>query len=522
MSDDQASVSAPRRTTVLSAVAVTAVAVLGGGAYAAYSFLAGGGPHPEDVLPASTIGVVSVDLDPSAGQKISAIRSMRKFPALKDTLGLHADDDLRKYAVDKLLEQTDCPGVDFAADVEPWLGKRAGFGAVDLDGGDPVPAIALQVDDTAKAETGFAALVDCAGGDDLGFAVGKDYLIASDTTAHAEAILDEGTRHPLADDPGYRRWTGAVGDAGVVSFYVSHAAARYFRDLVDEFGAGVGGPFTPGGGTAGAGVSPRAADPFQAFQGLAGTVRFADGGMELALATGGTKDLSGGAPVGPRLARLPEDTAVALGLGVPEDFARTVVDQLGGVLDDSSGSFADEIESQTGLDLPRDLQVLLGDSVTFSLGGKAPADLDAVQQPDEVPAGVTIHGDADRIRAVIAKVEDHLGTRLADVPLVLDASGDTVVIATSQDYADRLLAPGGLGSTARFRSAVPESDRASGVLYLDARSRWRDAIADLVSGVAGDAAGRRFDENTRPLTSIGVSTWNDAGVTHSLLKLATD
>ena len=69
---------------------------------------------------------------------------------------------------------------------------------------------------------------------------------------------------------------------------------------------------------------------------------------------------------------------------------------------------------------------------------------------------------------------------------------------------------------------MPEADKASGVLYLDFDSKWRDAIADIVAGEAGDESGRTFDENTKPLKSLGISSWNDSGVTHTLVKLATN
>src|SRR4051812_40755641 len=181
-----------RRGAVVAAVAVVVVAVLGGGAYAAYSFLAGGGPQPADVLPSTTVAVVSVDLDPSAGQKIAAIKSIRRFPTLKKSLGLHADDDLRKYAYDKLVEQADCKGLDFHDDVLPWLGKRAAFAAVDLGEHNPTPAIALQISDKEKAQKGFDAIVDCTHPEDFGFVLGDDYLVASDSAAHARKILAEG------------------------------------------------------------------------------------------------------------------------------------------------------------------------------------------------------------------------------------------------------------------------------------------------------------------------------------------
>jgi len=497
-----------RRGTVVAAVAVLVVAVLGGGAYAAYAFLNGGGPQPADVLPASTVAVVSVDLDPSAGQKIAAIKTIRKFPALKKSLGLQADDDLRQFVFDKIVTESGCRGLDFDTDLKPWVGKRAALAAVDLGEKNPTPAIALQITDRAKARAGVDALVKCADPKDFGYALGQDYLVASDSAAHATAILDKGAKGSLADDATYQRWTDEAGDPGVLSFYVAPKAADYLGHVLDDLGPGVLGL-----GVGSSGPLDSAKDALDGFEGLGGTVRFADGGMEMAVAGSGIQQIRSLATVGPDLGDLPADTAAALGFGVDQDFAQRMLDQMVTTEDPLS-----DIEHDTGLDLPGDLQALLGRAVTFSLGGDAPASLDDVENVSDVPAGLVIHGDADRIRAVITKLEDHFDLHLADVPIVLDSSTDRVVLATSQDYASELLGAGSLGSKDGFRSAVPDADRATGVLYVDFDSTWRDALIHLADGADRDEA----DANTAPLRSLGLSTWQDGKVSHALLKLATD
>jgi hypothetical protein len=498
----------PRRGALVAAVAALVVAVLGGGAYAAYAFLDGGGTQPADVLPASTVAVVSVDLDPSAGQKIAAIRTIRKFPALKKSLGLKADDDLRQFVFDKIVKEGDCRGLDFDRDVKPWIGKRAALAAVDLGDKDPAPAIALQITDKTKARTGVDALVKCTDPDDFGYVVGDDYLIASDSAAHAAAILNKGTEGSLADDSTYQRWTDEAGDPGVLSFYVAPKAADYAGHLLDDLGPGVLGL-----GVDSSGPLDSAKEALDGFEGLGGTVRFADGGMELAVAGSGIQQIRSLATVGPDVADLPGDTAVALGFGVDANFAQRLLDQMVNTEDPLS-----DIEHDTGLDLPGDLQTLLGRAVTFSLGGDAPASVDDIENVEDVPAGLVIHGDADRIRAVITKLEDHFDTHLADVPIVVDSSTDRVVLATSKDYASQLLAAGDLGSKDGFRSAVPDVDRATGLLYVDFDSTWRDALTHLAEGDERDEA----DTNTAPLRSLGLSTWQDGKVSHALLKLATD
>jgi hypothetical protein len=499
-----------RRVTVISAVAVVVVAVLGGGAYAAYSFLSGGGAQPADVLPASTVAVVSIDLDPSAGQKIAAIKTIRKFPALKKSLGLEADDDLREFVFDKITKEGSCGSLSFDKDVKPWVGKRAAFAAVDLGGKDPVPAVALQVSDQTAARKGFDALVKCTDPKDFAFVVSGDYLVASDSAAHAQAILDKGAKGSLADDATYQRWTGEAGDPGVLSFYVAPKAADYLGNLVDDLGTGILGFDTDSSGGSSLDPAKRALD---GFKGLGGTVRFADGGMELAVAGAGIQQIKSLATVGPQLGDLPADTAVALGFGVDKDFAERVLDQAVNAEDPLS-----DIEHDTGLDLPGDLQTLLGRAVTVSLGGDAPASVGDVESVEDVPAGLVIHGDADAIKAVIAKLEDHFGMHLSDVPVVVETSGDRVALATSGEYADDLLKAGRLGSEDDFRSAVPDADRATGILYVDFNSKWRDSLIHLAAGDELDQA----DANTAPLRSLGLSTWQDGEVSHALLKIATD
>ena len=77
---------------------------VGVGAWAAYNFLTTG-PQPAEALPAKTLGYVSIDLDPSGGQKIEALQTLNKFPAFKDYVGINADDDLRKEIFSRIQDE---------------------------------------------------------------------------------------------------------------------------------------------------------------------------------------------------------------------------------------------------------------------------------------------------------------------------------------------------------------------------------------------------------------------------------
>lgn len=527
-----------RRGAVITGVAVVLVALIGGGAYAAWQVLSGGGPQPDEALPDSTIAMVSIDLDPSASQKIEAIKTLRKFPALKETLGLDTKDDLRRWIFEKAVGEESCDGVSYSDDVEPWIGERAAVAAVDLGGDEPVPAVALAVTDPDGARKGLQDVLDCADGDDeVFFAVGEDYLIASDTEEHAEAVLAAGKKKPLADDTTYQDFEDKVGDRGVVSFYVSSRAVDL---LVDVFGEELGSGFDEelDEGTFGESAPPTAAraaeddcsedpaellkDQFKDFKGLAGTIRFADSGMELAVVGTGV-DQGSGASAGKQVGSLPSDTAIALGFAVPDDYAEQFVDNAQAGLCELGDDLVGELEAETGLSLPEDLQTLLGTALTLSIGDDVPQHLADIEDFSELPVGVAVHGDGEAVQNVIAKIEDAVGGRLADVGIGAKTSEDRLVLSTSEDYADALLEKGSLGEESAFRDAVPEAAKSFFILYLDFDSKLRDTLVQLAEDEgADDDLVRDLRENSDPLRSLGISAWQDGEDSHVLLKIATD
>ena len=47
-------------------------------------------------------------------------------------------------------------------------------------------------------------------------------------------------------------------------------------------------------------------------------------------------------------------------------------------------------------------------------------------------------------------------------------------------------------------------------------------LHDAVKDAEGAGSGKQLDDNTRPLRSLGISSWIDGGVTHALFKLTTE
>lgn len=112
------------KTFLTIGLSVGAVGSVVAGSLAVSSFLAADGSQPEDVVPASAIAFVKVDLNPSVGQKLNVLRLMRKFPEIKDE-----GEDLKSTLVESLIEEGDLD-LSYEADIEPWLGDRAAIAVV--------------------------------------------------------------------------------------------------------------------------------------------------------------------------------------------------------------------------------------------------------------------------------------------------------------------------------------------------------------------------------------------------------
>jgi hypothetical protein len=504
-----------RGATIAIVASVVAVVVIAGGGFAAWRFLAGGGPRPAEVLPASTFAVLSVDLDPSGGQKIEAIKTLRKFPSFREHTGVRPDSDVVKAIFDDTVGK-ECKAVDYADDVKPWIGQRAAIGGVELDKDKPLPAVAVQVKDKGAAGKGMAKLADCAkknGESDFGYTVGDDYAIISDSTAHAKAIEAAGAKNPLSEDAAYQKWTDAAGGSGIMNAFVSQRAATIFKDS-----------FSGELESAGPGTSKQLDDAVADFKGAGASLRFNDGGLELAIAGGGVKQVAD-KNVSDHVAELPKDTAalvagaidgkkVADGLqGVFEGLG-----SIGGVFGGNTTDLEDQVEQQTGLRLPDDLVTLLGDSFSVSVGGDAPADLSAVQSAADVPVGYLVRGDDAAVKDVVDRIQQRLGVRLEDLPATFDTADGKAVLASNPDYAKQLLSKGSLGDSADFKDVVPHADKSPFVLYLSLDNDWSSSLAKAARST-GSKSDKEIAEDIEALKALGVSAWNDGSTGHALVRL---
>ena len=506
-----------RRTALVAGGAVIGLGLVGGAAWAAMSFFATGS-QPAEALPAGTLGYASVDLDPSGSQKIEALEMIKKFPSLDQELGgLDADDDL----LAKVFEEADCQGLSYADDVKPWLGYRFAVAAVDLGEKAPTPVGVLQVSDAGAAEDGLAQLAECNGGegDAMGWVVEGDWAVVAESDELAQQVVDATGDGTLADDEDYQRWTGEVGDPGVMTMYAAPEAAQAFADLAGELSPGMmfGMPVDPTGAE-GMGSSPEMTKALEDFQGMAATVRFSDGALEIegAAATGSEQTAALSTDRGDDvLATLPEDTAAALGFGLGEGWLTTVVDQA--VASSGGEMTADDLEAQlqamAGLSFA-DVETAFGSSAVIAVGSDIdPEAIFSSADGSSIPVGAKIQGEAAAIEDVFGKISQSMGPE-AGTFLGTDAEGDYVAVGPSPDFRSSLLGDGDLGDSAVYQNVIREGDDASAVFFVNFDAN--DWLAGLLEGQ------QEAQDNVAPLEGLGMTSWVEDGTSHGVVRLTTD
>lgn len=307
---------------------------------------------------------------------------------------------------------------------------------------DPEPIVAVQVKDEGKAKAGLEKLFADEDPDDKpGMAFNGDYVLLAEDQAAADKAVADGKNNPLANNAEFKKSMDDLGEPGFASVWIDSegmaalaakelkqgdlkitsgsfaAALRFDGDYVELKGVGYGDP------------------------------------------TATKKPLTGGAA--PAVNTLPTTTAAAIGIGDGDSLIGQVWAQLQKVSSDkfNPSELARGFSEQYGLVLPDDLKVLLGKSFAVSLdksseGGPKVA---AKSNTDPAKAGAV----ADKLLG-IARNQGNV-----DVPIVKAQDSDTLVLATSQAYADEVLKDGGLGASEAFKKAVPNTDNAIVLAYVD-------------------------------------------------------
>lgn len=434
-----------RRGRLVPLIAALAVLIVfGAGGAFAYSRLNGGGDQPAAVLPGNAIAYARVDLDPSAGQRVAALRFLMKFPSVKDRVGLTSDnDDVRQKLFELIKKENgeELSDVDYDRDVKPWLGDRFGFAAVPgTDGKQPDAVVAVQVKDQGKAKAGLDKLF----ADEKkkpGVAFSGDYALIAEDQGKADAAVAAGKDNPLKDNDKFDRDMSDLGEQGVASFWAdTKALAEVSGRRLTEQQRGA----LPEGSAAAA-------------------LRFDSQYLELKGIVHGDKSLTAGkADAGDLVGKLPNTTAGAIAISDGENLVGKVWEQLqkssaaGGIeLGDLTKGFKD----QYGIALPDDLKPLLGKNLAIAVDKG---------NGSEPKVAARMETDPAKAEAVVDKLTNLMRSRTSqNVPIQKAKDDDTLVLATDQAYAEQVLKDGDLGESENYKQALPDTKGAVMLGYVD-------------------------------------------------------
>ncbi|NUO35734.1 MAG: hypothetical protein HOQ27_11825 [Dermatophilaceae bacterium] len=476
--------SGRKRTGLLVGALATVLALGGAGVFAAQT-LSGSGTQPSDVLPGDAYGYVRVDIDPSAGQKIAAVRFLGKLEAVKDTLG---SDDPRKKLWEMASKNAgdDCvKKLTYDKDVAPWLGDR--LGAAIRPGGTPDQpnvAIAIQVKDETVAKDALTRLFACDKGSKTDVRMKDGYAVVT-PGGTGDATLAAVEKGSLSQNANFTGDMGALGEQGIASAWFDMTTGIKELPKLDGKGSGM-----DAAALASAKGRVAAALRFDAdYVELAGVVRGADA----------TKAVKGS---GSELANLPANTMAAVHVSGADQMLDSAWPQLKKQIDGLAAAGGQDdmiatIEQQLDVKLPDDLKVLLGRSFTIAM-----PDQDFKSGTFTAGAKV-VSSDAKRADEIIDRLVQ-MSTGSSDA-VTHKVQGDKVYVATTPDYADDLKSGGKLGDTDAFKLAVGDVTSSNTAVFVDL-----DKLEKLYLGeVKGND--KTFLESLRAVGINAATTGNGEG-----------
>ncbi len=421
-------VPAPRRRLRVPVLLLSlALVVVGGGIAAAGTLLGwfGGDKRPSDVMPATCVGYLQVDLDPSLVQKASAWQFLRDLPQVRRAVAAGQPDP--GAVLWKILtsgEANPLAPVEYERDVKPWLGDQLGVGLLPRNG-RPAVELVVEVTDEARAAT---TLRDWAAKSeqkvDVTIRDGFALLTRPDDTA---ALLEGLEAGDLTRNPVFAQDLAAIGEQGVLAGW-----------------GDVGGlaALTPGDI-----ATSRAARGRMAFSLTFSADTLTLAGKAFGLAGAG---LEGATDLG----SLPSSTWAAFGISgagaaLKADYA------------DLEPMFRSWL-GETGLDRD-DLAALLGSSLAVGIASVG-TDPTLSRAPDVGARIVT--DDPDRAATALDKLSAAFGGSGFAISHTVAADG-SLVVSSSPDYLAELAQPSSkLAGLEQFAKALPEHSGAMASSYV--------------------------------------------------------
>jgi hypothetical protein len=394
-----------RRLAVLASSAAIAVAAGCGSATKNGAGSAGKDGEAAKAFPASTLAFVDADTDTSSAAWTKMLTVLRRFPSWpKAEAKLQAE--LAKPAT-----QGAASGASFAQDVEPWLGSEAAVGVVGVQvAASPKPTVLGYVasKDDAKAKDFVANVVKAtAAGSYKGYdefkrtdkndtmfaAVGKGVVLVGSDEATLKQGIDtrEGGGDALAGSSDYKATLDKLPSDSAAVAYVNGKELGQLLQLALASGAAKG---TAG---AAAGMLGQSQAQLANLRGIGFSVGADANGFRIRSVALGNGSAPKVAAVASELrAAVPGDAFAYGAIGATDAFAQALT---GGAAAQQQ-QLLQGLQAQTGLDLPNDLQTLLGGGLAFYVAPGTPVRGGIVLHPaDAAKAADVMH----RITAAVAK-----------------------------------------------------------------------------------------------------------------------
>lgn len=478
------------------------------------------------ITPADAMAFLSVNLDPSVDQKRNLLSIARRFPDARDEVQGEFED-ARDGLLAELIEDT---GLDFARDVEPWLGNEVALAVLPPANGEGPQFVAMiESDDEEKAK---AALDKAARDEDFtgSYRVLGDFVVVTEDAddAREKAALDQIAAQAERDSGDLatsRAFTDVVdelaGDRLILAWVDTKKVLELAGDLDEGFGGGGLGPFRSLVDQATAvALDVHAEDAAVVLQAVAASE-------------------AGGEGATPELTRsLPAGTLAALTLF---DVARGATEGLEAIAGFGTDVLAD-IEEQTGLDLQEDLLSWMGGELVLAVGPGPegatvpsaalvvePTDKARAEQAvDKIRQALSDQGfelDTLDVNGVIAYVVPEPFTERVQPAMAL--FDDRFVLATNPDYLEDLADGAGakLADSDAYGDALPDGSGENTTMQLVAMiDPIRETIERLLLDDPDDRADYEADvrPNLEPLSAFGMVARQDGDFGRFTVKVTFD
>jgi hypothetical protein len=388
------------------------------------------------------------------------------------------------------------------------------------DGGEPEPIVVIETTDVGAAGDAFDALEACArdsgSGDQFGYAFSGDYALLASSQELAKKYADSADKASLADDGDFAADMDALGDLGVATAWADVAG------LIDAFG-----PRSLAGDLSGGADAGAVLDLLKArAQRAAATFRFSSDHADIVTAV--RADLPHSDVGENQIVNLPDSTVFAMSVSGGGDALAASWDdiiaaqrQLDRRIDDEIAQF----EDKTGLNVPDDLETLLGDNLLVAIDqdGLSAATLNS-SDPGQLNAGVRFTGDAAKLSDLYDRIVGLLDPSIGgSVPFSREDFDKGLAIATNDSYAGKLAdLDGNLADSQNFQSVVDDAANKQFVMFFN----WdlvEDEILQTLRGYDGLGGGmQKVADNLEPLRAFGLTSGLDGDYIVSELTVSVD